>query len=114
MLQIQCLESKTKETNTILSRFAIGPLKKGQGLTIGNALRRVLLSDLQGIAVAGVRIADVNHEFSTIPNVKEDGVANNSCAIYENCSVVTSAEENARRRVRSSGMIKKKYDINFQ
>lgn len=72
MLQIQCLESKTKETNTILSRFAIGPLKKGQGLTIGNALRRVLLSDLQGIAVAGVRIADVNHEFSTIPDVKED------------------------------------------
>lgn len=72
MLQIQCLESKTKEVNTILSRFAIGPFKKGQGLTIGNALRRVLLSDLQGIAIAGVRIADVSHEFSTISDVKED------------------------------------------
>ena len=45
-----------------------------------------------------------------LANIKEDGVANNSCATYENCSVVTSAEENARRRVRSSGMIKKKYD----
>jgi DNA-directed RNA polymerase subunit alpha len=72
MLQIQCLQSKTQEVNTLFSRFAIGPLKKGQGLTIGNALRRILLSDLQGLAIAGVRIADVNHEFSTIPDVKED------------------------------------------
>ena len=72
MLQIQCLQSKTQEVNTLFSRFAIGPLKKGQGLTIGNALRRVLLSDLPGLAIAGVRIADVNHEFSTIPDVKED------------------------------------------
>ena len=72
MLQIQCLESQTKEVNNIFSRFAVGPLKKGQGLTIGNALRRVLLSDLQGLAIAGVRIADVSHEFSTIQDVKED------------------------------------------
>jgi DNA-directed RNA polymerase subunit alpha len=72
MLQIQCLQSETHEVNTLFSRFAIGPLKKGQGLTIGNALRRVLLSDLPGLAIVGVRITDVNHEFSTIPCVKED------------------------------------------
>jgi DNA-directed RNA polymerase subunit alpha len=72
MLQTRCLESKTKETNSIFSRLAIGPLKKGLGLTIGNALRRVLLSDLQGLAITGVRIANVNHEFSTIPEIKED------------------------------------------
>jgi DNA-directed RNA polymerase subunit alpha len=72
MLQIQCLQSKTQELNTLFSRFAIGPLKKGQGLTIGNALRRALLSDLPGLAIAGIRIADVNHEFSTIPDVTED------------------------------------------
>jgi DNA-directed RNA polymerase subunit alpha len=72
MLQIQCLQSKTQEVNTLFSRFVIGPLKPGQGLTIGNALRRILLSDLQGLAIAGVRIAKVNHEFSTIPDVKED------------------------------------------
>lgn len=72
MLQIQCLQSKTQELNALFSRFAIGPLKKGQGVTIGNALRRVLLADLQGLAIAGVRMADVNHEFSTIPDVKED------------------------------------------
>ena len=72
MLQIQCLESKTKETNTILSRFAIGPLKKGQGLTIGNALRRVLLSNLEGTAITGIKIPNIAHEFSTIPDVRED------------------------------------------
>lgn len=72
MLQIQCLHSKTQESNNLFSRFVIGPLKKGQGLTIGNALRRVLLSDLAGLAIVGVRLAEVNHEFSTIPDVKED------------------------------------------
>jgi DNA-directed RNA polymerase subunit alpha len=72
MLQIQCIESKQEETNAIVSRFSIGPLYKGQGITVGNALRRTLLSNLTGLAVGGVRIADVNHEFSTIPNVKED------------------------------------------
>lgn len=72
MLQISCLESKKLELNALFSRFAIGPLKKGQGLTLGNSLRRVLLSDLSGIAISSVRIIDVNHEFSTIPDVKED------------------------------------------
>lgn len=72
MLQVQCLESQIKETNTLFSRFAIGPLRQGQGITIGNALRRVLLSDLPGLAITAVRIADVNHEFSTISGLKED------------------------------------------
>jgi len=72
MLQIQCLQSKTQEVNALFSRFAIGPLKKGQGLTVGNALRRILLSDLGGVSIAGVRISGVNHEFSTIPDIKED------------------------------------------
>jgi DNA-directed RNA polymerase subunit alpha len=72
MFQIHCLESKTDKVNNLFSRFCIEPLNIGQGLTIGNALRRVLLSDLVGIAIIGVRIDGVNHEFSTIPNVKED------------------------------------------
>jgi len=72
MLQIQCLNSKTENPTSILTKFCIEPLKKGQGVTIGNALRRVLLSDLPGIAIVGVRISNVNHEFSTIPGLKED------------------------------------------
>lgn len=53
-------------------RFVIGPLERGFGITIGNALRRVLLSSLTGAAVTKIRISDVPHEFTTIPGVRED------------------------------------------
>src|SRR5918997_5005911 len=55
-----------------LSRFEVTPLQEGYGVTLGNALRRVLLSSLEGAAVTSVQIAGVFHEFSTIENVKED------------------------------------------
>lgn len=54
------------------ARFVISPLENGYGITIGNALRRVLLSSLPGAAVTSIRVSDVHHEFSAIPNVKED------------------------------------------
>jgi DNA-directed RNA polymerase subunit alpha len=53
-------------------KFVISPLESGYGITIGNALRRVLLSSLEGAAVSSVRITDVPHEFSGIPGVRED------------------------------------------
>ncbi len=53
-------------------KFIIGPLERGYGVTLGNALRRVLLSSLEGAAVTSIRIADVQHEFSDIPGVRED------------------------------------------
>lgn len=53
-------------------KFVIGPLERGYGVTLGNALRRVLLSSLEGAAVTSIRIADVQHEFSEIPGVRED------------------------------------------
>ena len=53
-------------------RFIISPLEGGYGLTLGNALRRVLLSSLPGAAVTSVRVSDVHHEFSAIPHVRED------------------------------------------
>ncbi len=53
-------------------KFVIGPLEGGYGVTMGNALRRVLLSSLEGAAVTSVRISDVLHEFSDIPGVRED------------------------------------------
>lgn len=56
-------------------RFVIGPLESGYGMTLGNALRRVLLSSLPGAAVTSVRISDVHHEFSPIPHVREDTTA---------------------------------------
>lgn len=53
-------------------KFVIGPLERGYGITLGNALRRVLLSSMEGAAVTSIRIADVQHEFSDIPGVRED------------------------------------------
>jgi DNA-directed RNA polymerase subunit alpha len=55
-----------------LSHFEVGPLQEGYGVTLGNALRRVLLSSLEGAAVTSIQVSSVFHEFSTIPNVKED------------------------------------------
>lgn len=53
-------------------KFIISPLESGYGVTVGNALRRVLLSSLDGAAIASVRVTDVPHEFADIPGVKED------------------------------------------
>jgi DNA-directed RNA polymerase subunit alpha len=53
-------------------RFVIGPLESGYGVTIGNSLRRVLLSSLAGAAITSVRVDGVHHEFSPIPGVRED------------------------------------------
>ncbi len=53
-------------------KFVVEPLERGYGTTLGNALRRVLLSSLPGTAVTSVKIAGVSHEFSSIPGVKED------------------------------------------
>lgn len=53
-------------------KFVISPLERGYGVTLGNSLRRVLLSSLEGAAVSSIRIADMLHEFSDIPGVRED------------------------------------------
>ena len=71
MFQVQCLKSTTNKVTESYSKYSIGPFIKGQSTTIGNALRRILLSNLHGLAITGVRITGIDHEFSTIPNVKE-------------------------------------------
>ena len=59
-------------TSRNYGKFIISPLESGYGITLGNALRRVLLSSLEGAAVSSIRVSDVPHEFSDIPGVKED------------------------------------------
>ena len=54
------------------AKIVAEPLEKGYGLTLGNSLRRVLLSSLQGAAITSIKVKGVVHEFSTIPGVKED------------------------------------------
>ena len=61
-----------EEVSDSEGKFAMGPLERGYGVTIGNALRRVLLSSLRGLAITAVKIDGVQHEFSTIPGVTED------------------------------------------
>lgn len=66
---IECVDQNADES---FGRFIIEPLERGYGITLGNALRRVLLSSLPGAAVTSVKIEGVLHEFSTIPGVVED------------------------------------------
>lgn len=69
---IKCLNSEKIQSGACHGQFVISSLKPGQGITIGNQLRRVLLGDLGGMAISAVRIAGITHEFSTIPGVRED------------------------------------------
>ena len=67
--RIECIETPGDDS---YGKFIVEPLERGYGTTLGNALRRMLLSSLEGTAVTSVKIAGVAHEFSTIPGVKED------------------------------------------
>ena len=67
--RIVCLETPTDDS---YGKYIIEPLERGYGTTLGNSLRRVLLSSLPGTAVTSIKIAGVQHEFSSIPGVKED------------------------------------------
>ena len=67
--KVECVESRDN-----FGRFVAEPMEKGFGVTLGNAMRRVLLGYLQGAAVTRVRIEGIHHEFSTIPYVKEDTI----------------------------------------
>ena len=66
------LEIEKPSSDGSYAKFVVEPLERGMGITLGNSLRRVLLSSLQGVAVTSIKIDGVQHEFSTIPGVKED------------------------------------------
>lgn len=67
--RIECIESKGN-----FGRFSVEPLDKGLGITLGNSLRRMLLGYLPGAAITSVKIEGIQHEFSTIPDMKEDTI----------------------------------------
>jgi DNA-directed RNA polymerase subunit alpha len=71
-ISIKCIKSDKLQSGVSYGQFLINPLFVGQGITIGNQLRRVLLGDLPGKAISAVRIAGIRHEFATIPGVRED------------------------------------------
>ncbi|MDR0734746.1 MAG: DNA-directed RNA polymerase subunit alpha, partial [Elusimicrobiota bacterium] len=63
---------KTESESSTYGKFTAEPYESGLGHTVGNSIRRILLSGLEGAAVTAVRVEGTTHEFSTIPNVKED------------------------------------------
>ena len=67
--RIECIETPGDNS---YGKYVVEPLERGYGTTLGNSLRRILLSSLPGTAVTSIKISGVQHEFSTIPGVKED------------------------------------------
>ena len=67
----QCIESLALSKTELYGRFQIGPVKSGQGLTIGNALRRVLLGEIESLSIISVKIQGIKHEFEIFPGLKE-------------------------------------------
>lgn len=72
MIEIEKPRIETAEVTNTYGRFVVEPLERGYGITLGNSLRRILLSSLPGAAVTSIRIEGVLHEFSTSPDVVED------------------------------------------
>jgi DNA-directed RNA polymerase subunit alpha len=70
--QFEKIESHSNQLGEQTTQFRLSALAIGQALTIGNTLRRVLLTELQGTAITGVRLNGVNSEFATITGVRED------------------------------------------
>nr|YP_009695297.1 DNA-directed RNA polymerase alpha subunit [Nitzschia alba]QEI59565.1 DNA-directed RNA polymerase alpha subunit [Nitzschia alba] len=69
---VKHLQTKKLESGVSHGQFEINSLKVGQGVTVGNQLRRVLLNDIEGIAISAVKILNIEHEFSIIPGIRED------------------------------------------
>ncbi len=73
-LKIKCINTTTGSDGSQYGKFVVEPLEKGFGMTIGNALRRVLLSSLEGAAATSIRIDGITHEYTSIPGIVEDAI----------------------------------------
>ncbi len=84
-------------------RFVIGPMESGYGITIGNLLRRILLSSLEGAAITSIQVRGVYHEFSTVPHVREDMTSLLLNLKQVRFSFTDDAEDQARLRLEVKG-----------
>ena len=73
-LKIKCINTTTGSDGSQYGKYVIEPMEKGFGTTVGNALRRVLLSSLEGAAVTSIRIEGITHEYTSIPGIVEDAI----------------------------------------
>jgi DNA-directed RNA polymerase subunit alpha len=95
------IESDAQARN--YGRFIIGPMESGYGVTVGNALRRILLSSLEGAAITSIQVRGVHHEFSTIPHVREDMTSLLLNLKQVRLKFVDEAEEQVRLRLEVKG-----------
>ena len=100
------LEVDTETHNRFYGKFACEPLERGFGTTLGNALRRVLLSSLRGAAITAVRIKDVYHEFSALPGVLEDVTEILLNLKQVRLKLLTDGAKNLRLEARGKGEVK--------
>lgn len=106
--KIECLELNGDNT---YGKFIVEPLERGYGTTLGNSLRRILLSSLPGVAVTSVKIDGVLHEFSTVPGVKEDiteiilNLKNLSAKIYSDETKLVRIEAQGPGKVTAGDII---------
>lgn len=112
--KIECVN--TTEDGTY-AKFVVGPLERGYGITLGNFLRRILLSSLPGATVTSVKIDGVLHEFSIIPGVTEDvtelilNVKNLCLKVYSNEEKILRLEEKGEKEVKAKDII---YDADVE
>jgi DNA-directed RNA polymerase subunit alpha len=100
------LESEDKNASGSYCKFVGEPFERGYGMTVGNSLRRVLLSSLQGAAITSVRIRGVLHEFSTLPGVRED-VADIILNLKEvRVKLLDGGQDTARIEVKGEGEVR--------
>lgn len=100
------LASQEETLNDFYGKFVAEPLERGFGATIGNALRRILLSSVQGAAITSVRIKGVLHEFSTVPGVRED-VTDIILNLKEvRLKLFSESAETVRIKAKDSGVLK--------
>lgn len=95
------IESDAQARN--YGRFIIGPMESGYGTTVGNALRRILLSSLEGAAITSVQVRGIHHEFATIPHVREDMTSLLLNLKLVRFKFVDEGEEQARLRLEVKG-----------
>ncbi len=111
MIDINDIKIKIENLTDSYGRFIIEPLDKGYGTTLGNSLRRVLLSSLPGASATAVRFEGIVHEFSTIPGIKEDvneillNIKEIVFKIYGNDSEILRLKANGKKIVKASDLI---------
>lgn len=104
---VSCVESRSQDQGSLYARFHIGTFVGGQALTLGNALRRTLLSEVPGVVLTDVVIDGVDHEFATLPGVEEpvlDILLNLKKLVFAPCISTDTELENFRE----SGFLKRR------